>query len=72
MPTIHCSSGRRRPGLWRAAPEQSPGEQPVQKPPSQLTDPELIIFNEQLGPLSWDLHLQWNQHSSTSVDGSRD
>lgn len=33
------------------APEQSPGAAP-----SQLTDPELIIINEQLGPVSWDLH----------------
>lgn len=24
--------------------------------PSQLTGPELIIINEQLGPVSWDLH----------------
>ncbi|ELK04056.1 hypothetical protein PAL_GLEAN10024183 [Pteropus alecto] len=26
--------------------------------PSQLTDPELIIINEQLGPVPWDLHWQ--------------
>lgn len=39
------------------APEQSPGAAWArQAAPSQLTGPELIIINEQLGPVSWDLH----------------
>lgn len=28
----------------------------AQAAPSQLTGPELIIINEQLGPVSWELH----------------
>lgn len=44
------------------APEQRPGSSLGPASPSQLTDPELIIINEQLGPAPWDL--SWQRHSA--------
>ena len=57
MPTVPLKLREEEAGPWSTAPEQSLWEQ-LPEASSQLTDPELIVFNEQLGPVSWDLHLQ--------------
>lgn len=54
--------GRRGAVPVEVAPEQRPGSSLGPASPSQLTDPELIIINEQLGPAPWDL--SWQRHSA--------
>lgn len=52
MHTVYWGSGRQRLCLWGAALNKAPGSSLGPTAPSQLTAPELIIINEQLGPVS--------------------
>lgn len=69
LPTAAQGGGRLC--LWRWHQDKAPGSSLGPASSSQLTDPELMIINEQLGPVFRDSHWQQQSAHRGSVDGSR-